>query len=310
MSNKFKSPEYIELRNKKFRLFSFSELSTYEECPKKYNYQYVQKIKTINNVYSYLGTLVHDHIEKFYEKGFKSNEDMVMNYLKEYDTSPFLFRGETYGCEGKECTNYRKATVDYLKNLKPLNIKFDQEKLVYLPLTLITEDEFFTNFAFHGYVDLIIYHKNSISIIDYKTSTWYTGEDKKKKSYQLILYALALEKVYGFSINKIAWDFVKYADIKYKVGKSERSKKMKRNELDKMSQKNVSEIKHAIEFIEYTEESKQEAIDWVIKTLKKCENLKHNNLKVNELQSKNVDGDFFCHNLCPFYEKCKLEKNA
>lgn len=311
MSNKFQSPEYKNLKSKKFRLFSFSELSTYEECPKKYNYQYIQKIKTVNNVYSYLGTLVHDHIEQFYDSEFESNTEMVNHYLKEYDTSPFLFRGETAGCEGKECINYRKATSDYLNNLKPLTIKFEQEKLVYLPITLLTEDPFFTNFAFHGYVDLIMYHKNgSISIIDYKTSTWYTGEDKKKKSYQLILYALALEKVYGFKINKIAWDFVKYANVKYSVGKSERSKRMKRNDLENMKMQHINSINHAIEFIDYTEESKKEAIDWVINTLKKCENLKYSNLKVNEISCKNYDIDFFCQNLCPFYSKCTMEKNT
>ncbi len=309
--SKFQSKEYKELKAKNFRLFSFSELSTYEECPKKYNYQYIQKIKTTNNVYSYLGTLVHDHIENFYAKKFKDNEEMVTNYLNNYDSSPFLFRGESCGCEGKECLNYRKSTKDYLENLRPLNIEFEQEKLVYLPMVLLDENTNFTNFAFHGYVDLIIHHKNkSISIIDYKTSTWYTGEDKIKKSYQLILYALALEKVYGYKINKLAWDFVKYSRVTYPFGKKERTKLLKRHEISEEARLKFTEINHAIEFIDYTEESKNNAINWVIDILTKSENLRYSNLKIDEILSKDSDSDFFCHNLCPFYQKCKNEKKA
>ncbi len=46
-------------------------------------------------------------------------------------------------------------------------------------------------------------------IIDYKTSTIYKGDKLVLHSFQLILYALALEKM-GYKINKIGWNFLKY----------------------------------------------------------------------------------------------------
>ena len=44
--------------------FSYSRLSTYNQCPRKHNYMYEEKITTEGNEYLILGKLFHDCIDK------------------------------------------------------------------------------------------------------------------------------------------------------------------------------------------------------------------------------------------------------
>jgi len=51
-------------------VFSNSRLSTYEQCPLKYKYQYIDKIKVeeaADTVEAFMGSRVHDALEKLYK---------------------------------------------------------------------------------------------------------------------------------------------------------------------------------------------------------------------------------------------------
>ena len=51
--------------NKKSRIYSHSQLSTYEECPLKYKLRYRDKIKRdVESVEAFLGGTVHETLKK------------------------------------------------------------------------------------------------------------------------------------------------------------------------------------------------------------------------------------------------------
>uniref|UniRef100_UPI0039EC3733 PD-(D/E)XK nuclease family protein n=1 Tax=Clostridium perfringens TaxID=1502 RepID=UPI0039EC3733 len=71
------------------------------------------------------------------------------------------------------------------------------------------------NNVFQGYIDFITRDKNGdYHIIDWKTSTIYTGKKVLKESGQLILYAERLIQR-GVPIDKIhiKWNFLKYCTV-------------------------------------------------------------------------------------------------
>ena len=91
--NKFKTKEYRELKSKNYRLFSFSELSVIQECNLQYYYQYIQRIKGRNNVYSFLGDIVHNSIEDFYSKNI-DKEEMLDSFRINFNNCQYSFDNE------------------------------------------------------------------------------------------------------------------------------------------------------------------------------------------------------------------------
>ena len=294
VDKKFKSKEYKDLKSKNYRLFSFSELSTINECPMQYYYQYIEKIKGRDNVYSFMGNIIHELIEGFYDKTI-SKEDMLKQYKIEFNNCQYSFDKDNIK------DNYFTSVIDYIDRLKPLeNIKFEQEKLVYFPLNSVNSE--FNNFAFHGFIDLLLFHKDgSVSIIDYKTSTKYTGQDRIKKSYQLILYAIALEYL-GYTIKYLAWDFLKTCKIEYKSGTKKHNKTIKRTEIPQYFGFSEIKISHDIFKIELTDEFKQEVLNWIYISLKKCKDIRE--LTFEEIPFKEGE-TYFCKSLCSFPFICK-----
>ena len=291
---KFQSEDYINLKNKKYRLFSFSELSTINECPMQYYYQYIEKIKGRDNVYSFMGNIIHEFIENFYDKSI-SKEYMLKQYKTEFNNCQYSFDKESIK------DNYFSSIIDYIERLKPLdNVRFEQEKLVYFPLDTFKPE--LENFAFHGFIDLLIHHKdNSVSIIDYKTSTKYTEKERLKKSYQLVLYAIALEYL-GYRVKYLAWDFLKTCKIEYKAGTKKHSKTIKRTEIPQYFGFSDIKIYHDMLKIELTEELKQEALNWILTSLDKCKNLRK--MEIKDIPFKEGE-TYFCKSLCSFPFICK-----
>ena len=292
--NKFKTKEYRELKSKNYRLFSFSELSVIQECNLQYYYQYIQRIKGRNNVYSFLGDIVHNSIEDFYSKNI-DKEEMLDSFRINFNNCQYSFDNENIK------NIYYNSVYDYLERLHHIDtIKIEQEKLVYFPLKNISNE--FNNFAFHGFIDLILFHKDgTVSIVDYKTSTKYSGEDRVNKSFQLVLYAMALEHL-GYKIKNIAWDFIKTCRIQYIIKNKKYNKIIKRTEIPQYFGFEDIKISHDILKIELTKELRKKTIDWVINYLieiKKNKEIEYDSIKVKK------EIDYFCKSLCSYYYVCK-----
>ena len=294
MDIKFTTDEYKKLKSSGQRLFSFSELSTINECPMQYYFQYIKKIRGRDNVYSFLGGIVHNLIEKFYLEQI-TKEQMISTFITEFNNCQYTFDKESIK------NNYFNSVLDYLERLILFKgIKFIQEELVDFPLKNISEE--FSNFTFHGFIDLILYHKDgTLSIIDYKTSTKYTGEDKLKKSFQLVLYAMALESK-GHKIKHIAWDFIKSCKIEFTYKSSKKTKTIKRIELSQYFGYLDLKVSHDIVKIEFTEELKNKTLEWVMSSL---ENIKKTKLMNESDVVCKESTDYFCKSLCSFFYICK-----
>ena len=60
------------------RIESPSSINTFKQCPRKYYYQYVEKLPTLPNIHQIRGNIAHSCLEQFY------NLDVSMYTLENY----------------------------------------------------------------------------------------------------------------------------------------------------------------------------------------------------------------------------------
>jgi len=147
--------------------FSYSRLDTYNVCPAKYFYSYIQKEpRTFNNA-AVLGNIVHSVLEECLDNNSELNlEKLQQEYVKQKESyDPIGHIPEELISVGSEIINefYDKHSED----------SFD-----------IYEKEFqfsfvIGNYLVNGYIDRIdIYDEKTINIIDYKTRKMGSGSKR------------------------------------------------------------------------------------------------------------------------------------
>ena len=69
----------------KKKYYSYSQLSTFKNCPQKYKIQYIDKVKNNNeSIESFLGKRIHESLEWLYQK---SKKDSFISF-DIFDSSP------------------------------------------------------------------------------------------------------------------------------------------------------------------------------------------------------------------------------
>lgn len=192
--------------------FSYSQLNTYESCPRKYEYQYVIKIPTRGSSATAFGSSVHNALYDFYSllkrsKGgldgivdIPSKEDLLALYEKNWISK---------GYDSKEQEMARKREGKSIME-KYYDKLFSEEEN---PLRL--EESFAIHLGdvvFGGKIDRIdlVGEKDGVQevcIIDYKTGPEKTASDIKK-NMQLPLYALVTEEKLGLRVVGAKYVFV------------------------------------------------------------------------------------------------------
>ena len=305
----------LKVNNKDLKVLSFSMLSTVEQCMRQYKFNYIDRVETdSDNVYTYLGSLAHLLIEKLYRNEI-NNKEAITKWLEKINSMVYFFvdysKTEQYDKQielkkknRKYKNNYNINMVRYFRNFKPIQYKdFLQEERVYIRLDKVFNLPFFRNYVFNGIVDFIgLNDDGSIDIIDYKTSTMYKGEKQILHSYQLILYAICLENM-GFKINRIGWNFLKYARKvrRFKSGNT------RLTNVERRTLKYNDEFEDCIVEIEYNIENKKKALKFIFDNVKLMFNIDRIRNKNTNLIPCNYN-EFFCKNLCSFYNICNVSR--
>jgi putative RecB family exonuclease len=203
----------------KSKTFSPSKLSTYQNCPKKYQYRYVDKIsrrrKTPETV---VGVAVHAAFEELHglvNGGRLPTLEEVQavfdaDLAKEWDETVKL-RDERFTKE-----DWRKVGLDCVKTYYDAGKPFDSDKTVAVEkkvgFPIVTEEG---EYRIEGYVDRLVLAKDgAFEIHDYKTAKTLPTQEDMDADWQLALYELAVRHDWPDTKDvRLRWHYVRHGKV-------------------------------------------------------------------------------------------------
>lgn len=211
--------EKIKAKHNTDRLWSWSKMNTYMTSKFEYLLKYILKSKEdrCDSCYTTLGTICHDTLEKFYE-GKIEYKDMIEEYNDGFTTAITIadlkFSRSDEEKNRSIGEKYNENLVHFFNNHKAYKYKILIEKPIVININ---------GNVFVGYIDALYKDEDgNYYILDFKTSSIYTGDKLVQNSGQLILYSIGLHQM-GIPLDKIkpCFNFLKYCTIKYELKKGD-----------------------------------------------------------------------------------------
>jgi len=217
--------------------YSHSKISSFDQCPLKYKYRYIDRIKPEigESVEIFMGNRVHDVLEKLYSdlKLQKKNslEDLLAYYKKNWDEkwSDEIeikrdgFREQNYFDTGKKCIE------NYYKRHQPFSeITIGIEERVKIKLD--PQDQY----PIEGRIDRLVQAgPGEYEIHDYKTSTTLPSQEEIDRNRQLALYQIGVHQMWS-DAEKVCliWHYLNFDKDMKTCWKPEALEKLKKETLE------------------------------------------------------------------------------
>ena len=220
--------------------YSYSRLSTFEQCPLKFKFRYIDEIipeieKTIE---AHLGSSVHSALEWLYKNVKKQQiptiENLIIYYSKSWErewTENMLI------VNSLTPQDYFNKGIQFLTSYYTKHYPFDDNTLEVEKRIILELDEK-GEYKIQGFIDRLSYNLQTkeYEIHDYKTANNMPTKEKLEKDRQLALYSLAIKKTFGEDKEvKLIWHFLAH-NIKVQLKKTN-------EELEKLKQEALELIK-------------------------------------------------------------------
>ena len=325
--NKKSEQQVKDLRNQGVEIWSVSRLNSYNDCAYGYKNSYVGEDRTRgkDNIYSIAGSEIHDILEDIH------NDKREVSELKGvYDgiiTKSQLFDIK-FPNENIE-NNWRGDIEHFVEHFEKIDKKMITEKHFLF--------EIIDGIWLQGYIDAMYAGDDGqVTVLDWKTSSKFTGQSLTKAGRQLLIYKMAVEATTDRKVDKVAWFMIKYVYVKYGNRKSMKSRRkwveetknpilkalkktgeedfvcelmmdeaIRNNNLDNMP-KEIQEmftLEDCILYYDVTEENMVECLEYIAKTVEEIS-------KDDEFSPVTIDRgtEFFCNVLCNHRDTCKYLK--
>jgi len=189
----------VLITNPPVTYLSFSQVDSFQICPRQYQYKYILKTPTLPSPAQTVGEIIHRTLKEFYRLQITSK-----NILAEKRLLAIL--NQNWSSAGFRSKPHEKAVK---KEAQKMLKKFYQEEIVQAKRFNIAALE--QPFSFRitpklkigGKIDRVdSLANNEIEIIDYKTGGRIPNQKAVDHNDQLTLYALAASSISEFSFNR------------------------------------------------------------------------------------------------------------
>jgi hypothetical protein len=212
---------------------SFSQYQIYKQCPYRWKLQYIDGNYIYEpSMYAVFGTAMHETLQHYlqvmYDKSAAEADRIDIEpffksqFIEEYNKT-MKQNNNTHFSDPAEMREFYNDGVDILNYFKKNRNKHFSKKGwelvgIELPIAYPVNDTH-KNLYMKGYLDLVMYNKNSnqITIYDIKTSMYGWKDNAKKdqtKTSQLVLYKSYFSQQYDVPIDNID---VQYFIVKRKL---------------------------------------------------------------------------------------------
>ena len=205
---------------------SYSQMSMFHECPKKWALMYRDGHKIFtSNIHTVFGTALHEALQHYMTTMFEvsgaaaDREDTVEifeNSFRENYTSQFKSNNNKHFTTPEEMREFYDdgvAIIEFFKKRRPKYFTRRDTYLVGCEVPIILQpNKSLNNVMYMGYLDLVLYNEweDKFYIYDIKTSTRGWGDRTKKdqiKQTQLVLYKKFFSEQYDIPLEKIDVEF-------------------------------------------------------------------------------------------------------
>ena len=237
---------------------SYSAIETYKQCPQKYKFQEIDRIKAPKSREALFGTAIHSALKFMFQKSpLFPTLDEVVSYYRENWPSATAFQADSkndplkmpwteadekaYFEEGiKMLRRFYEKNAPWNFNIVDLESRFD---------ILIEDEKTGKTHILAGIIDRIGKNQDEYEIIDYKTSKRMPSQADVDKNLQLSLYSLGLQK---------RWPHVKAEDIKLTLYFVKHGEKLSTTATSEKTEATKKEILETIREIETRLDEKKE----------------------------------------------------
>lgn len=197
----------------KKKTYSHSRLKTFEQCPLKFRFKYIDKIPEVKqSIEAHLGGVVHSTLEWLYtkvkEKQIPTLDELLTYYTKkweeEYNENVIIIRKELT----KE--DYFNKGIEFLLRYYKRHKPFDDNTLELEKQIIIGLDQE-GNYKLQGFIDRLAYNLQTqeYEIHDYKTGNFLPSQSDIDNDRQLALYSLAIKELFGHEKEVVLiWHFL------------------------------------------------------------------------------------------------------
>lgn len=207
--------EKIKEENNTDRIWSWSRMNTYLTSPYEYKLKYIDNMAEdrVDCIYGSMGGLCHDVLDKYYEQEIPY-EKMILEFEDGYGIYRDVFNLKFDRNTPDKDENLAKRYYDNLHHFYLHHIPYTNNLIIEDPVTIKIGDNVFV-----GYIDAMYQDGEDWYILDFKSSSIYTGATLTEHSGQLVLYAIGISQTKEVPLDKIhiGFNFLKYTTIEYEM---------------------------------------------------------------------------------------------
>ena len=219
------------------KAISYSQLSMFSECPKKWSLRYREGHKQFtSSIHTVFGTALHEVLQHYltvmYEKSYVeadkiNTSEMLEEKLREEYAKQYKSNNKQHFSSPEELREFYEDGVEIIREFAKRKKKYFSKRgwhLVGCEIPIkVNPHPYKPNLLLQGFLDVVLYHEptQTFKIIDIKTSR--SGWNQKTKSdenkqFQLVLYKKYFSELYNVPLEKIS---VEFFIVKRKLYKSE-----------------------------------------------------------------------------------------
>jgi RecB family exonuclease len=235
MAKKKKIPQIVkDIRNFKpqeinwatQKIISYSQLSMFTECPKKWSLQYREGHKQFTStIHTVFGSALHEvlqhYLDVMYEKSIVESDrintyDLFEEKLREEYTTQYKKNKNQHFSTPQELRQFFEEGIEIIRDFAKNKGKYFTKRGWWLvgcevPIQ-VTPNPLKPNVIYNGFLDIVMYHEptNTFKIIDIKTSKSGWNDKTKKdelKQFQLILYKKFFSEIFGVDEKNIEIEY-------------------------------------------------------------------------------------------------------
>jgi len=197
-------------------IYSHSKLSTFEQCPLKFKFKYIDKIKPEieQTIEGFLGNKVHEVLEIIYNETAKGRtfqlDEVIQIYAEKWnkEITPDIKITRKENSPEYYFNQGLNFLIDYFNEHSPF-----KDNTIATEKKIIVDLDLEGKYKLEGYIDRLVHHKdtNIFEIHDYKTGNFLKTQEELDKDRQLALYSIGVKEMFN-QVNEIhlIWHFLAF----------------------------------------------------------------------------------------------------